>query len=669
MFIAFFEGIQQDVKLFFVTALVAAWCRAAFIQWYSPHRNFWAQRVRIFHCFRYGFWWGMDIHSYVFLAMVLLVSLPGAFLPGYFSMGDSARLFIMGFYVTVLYFAFMGKMIFYYHFHDIYNRTICLGKNADKKNLADIFFRQNHGGWILLGYFPFIWLWTMLGKVLLSLPSIPCPVFEPLWLRYAFAALTVLGTTAFYYFFHFGGTFRHRNKPEWDEVPPVVKENIFFSKAVVDDLVALKLIWKHPLDALLRHSDEESAVTMQSVLTGSHVDCQASAGPLAAFERRARGARISRPKHIFFLLGESYAQAPFDSIYEKLHLVEGGRAFRRDPHTFALENFLPAGMISQPALVSLLMGIYDADLELNENPKFWQGCMEASLPAQLKRLGYRTEFWYGGGLNWGSLMHFCPALGFDRCYGGPDICADDAPRTWLGVYDHIFLQQAAKHMKEEPADEPVFHFIYTTSNHGPFRMPLQELGFDLQRVMPEVPAAVRQDARMVRQLGVYWYADQALSAFVRDMQQTYPDSLILVTGDHSMGIIPYQYGVVERREPTLREQVCTSFAMYHRELERGMFVGNTIGGHMNLLPTIIEAVAPKGFSYTSLFPSLFEPVDHVVTPYHWLTRDSVGLYQDAIAQSLEISGAELPLRMGETRYPEEREGWRELTGWVVRHRT
>jgi hypothetical protein len=199
-------------------------------------------------------------------------------------------------------------------------------------------------------------------------------------------------------------------------------------------------------------------------------------------------------------------------------------------------------------------------------------------------------------------------------------------------------------------------------------MPLQQLGFDMKRVMPEAPSAIWQDARVMRQLGVYWYADQALSAFVHDMQQTYPDSLILVTGDHSTGIIPYQCGVIERSEPTLREQVCTSFAIYHRELEPGMFAGNTIGGHMNLLPTIVEAVAPAGFSYQSLFPSLFEPVDHVVTPYHWLNRESIGLYQVPMAQSLEITGNELPLRMDEVRYRKERDGWCELTGWLVRHR-
>ena len=55
----------------------------------------------------------------------------------------------------VLYAAFMGKLIYYYHFKDTYNELVRLGGNADKKNLLDIFFNENHGLWILLGFIPF----------------------------------------------------------------------------------------------------------------------------------------------------------------------------------------------------------------------------------------------------------------------------------------------------------------------------------------------------------------------------------------------------------------------------------------------------------------------------------------------------------------------------------
>ena len=40
----------------------------------------------------------------------------------------------------------------------------------------------------------------------------------------------------------------HRNKPEWDVVPTIVKEDIFFAKATIDDLEALKLVPQNAVD-------------------------------------------------------------------------------------------------------------------------------------------------------------------------------------------------------------------------------------------------------------------------------------------------------------------------------------------------------------------------------------------------------------------------------------
>lgn len=74
--------------------------------------------------------------------------------------------------------------------------------------------------------------------------------------------------------------------------------------------------------------------------------------------------------------------------------------------------------------------------------------------------------------------------------------------------------------------------------------------------------------------------------------------------------------------------------MYHRDLSPDLFPQLRIGSHMNLLPTLIETIAPKGFPYYSLAPSLYEPLSHVVTPYHWLDDQSVGYYADKIAQPL-----------------------------------
>ena len=664
MFFSFFTGLQQDLKLVLVAPLICALFRLAFILVYRPKKGPAGEWRKWSQCFRYGFWWGMDFNAYVFLYSLLLVSLPGAFLPGYFAVGDTVRAAGLTAYLVVLYTAFMGKMIFYYHFHDTFNQTVRLGGHADKKNFIDIFFNQNHGAWILLGYVPYVLvcyvgIQSLLATPVLSYVTLPSP-----WLQYGLNTLVVIAAGLLFYWLRYGGTLDHRQKPEWDEVPALVKSDIFLAKATIDDLIAWEQVWKHPMNALLEHEDGASEALIKPVVPeGTSVGER----PWERFVHQAKGARIQPPKHIFFMLGESHGQAPFDPIYAKLNLMEASQRFRQDPHTVAINSFLSGGMISQPSLVSLVLGLYDADLELNEYKAFWYGNVVNSLPLQLKKLGYRTEFWYGGGLNWSSLEHFLPAAGFDACHGGPDICPADAPRTWLGVYDHIFLNRAAELIQEQDAEQPAFHFLYTTSNHGPYKMPYDTYGFDIEKVMPEAPESLKKDKATWRKMGGIWYADQSLVHFIETMKAAYPDSLVVVTGDHTTGLIPFEHGVIERREPSLRDGLLTSFAMHHPELTPEMLAGNTIGGHMNILPTLMELIAPKGFEYYSLFPSLTEKLDHVVTPYCWMTEELLGDYRNQTAQSLQVSAKELPLLRDTAQFQAERDAWCEITGWLVRH--
>jgi len=663
MFSLFFAGIQQDFKLMLVAPMICALFRLAFILTYAPDKSPVSHMRKWWNCFRYGFWWGMDFNAYVFLYGLVLVSLPGAFFPDYYALGDTVRLVGLLIYLAVIYTAFMGKMIFYYHFHDVYNVTIKLGGKADKKNLLDIFFNQNHGLAILLGYVPYLWLCSKLTNWLLGWPLIDCPVWGEDWQQYGFNALVVIGAGVLFYWIRYGGTLNHRNKPEFDEVPDVVKNDVFFGKAVIDDLVSFELACKSNVSEALTHDDETSSRIMQPLL-GRAVT--SSDNPLVFFKRAAQGAKISKPSHIFFLMGESHAQAGLDSLYADLHLMDASKRFREEAHTLSIDNFLSAGMTSRPSLVSLLTGIYDANLELNERELFWNKAVPSAMPLQMKNLGYRTEFWYGGGLNHGSMQHFVPKTGFDVCHAGPDFCGKNAPQTWLGVYDHVFLEKAADIIAK--SDEgPTFHFLYTTSNHGPWNMPFEKYGFDVDKIMPGIPKALKKDRKMMRRLAAAWYADRALMKFVETMREKFPDSLFIVTGDHTSGLIPYQYDLIPRREPNFRESMLTTLAIHHPELMPDMLAGNTIGGHMNIMPTIMELIAPKGHEYYSLFPSLTETIGHVVTPMCWMTKDALGQYDSGISQTLHVSAEMLPVNRDDVRFASEREAICEVTGWMVRH--
>ena len=319
MFSHFFTGIQQDFKIFLLAPVFCAVFRLIFILLYRPRKSPAGEWKKWLTCFHYAFWWGMDINAYAYLVPLVLISIPAAFFPAYYAVGDAVRSVGITLFLCILYAAFAGKCIFYYHFHDIYNHMVRLGGHADKKNLLDIFFRQNHGAWILLGYIPFAALSYGAATALLVTPTLPYFTLENAFFQYAANALVFLASIALFYWIRYGGTFLHRRKPEWDDIPVLVKDDVFMAKATVDDLIALKLVYKAPFSNALKHSDEESVDILAPLLPPSAF--AEDRYPLDHFRRTAAGAKLKKPSRIFFLFAESHAQSPFDPLYDDLGLM------------------------------------------------------------------------------------------------------------------------------------------------------------------------------------------------------------------------------------------------------------------------------------------------------------------------------------------------------------
>lgn len=154
--------------------------------------------------------------------------------------GIELRLTLGCIYAIVIYAAFMGKMIFYRHFHDTFNYLICMGKHAEKHNLVDIFFNHDHGLLILLGYILYVPAVLVGCWLLQKIPTISYYHASSIKVQYVLNTVVFLGSIILFYWLRFGGTLNHRNKPEWDFIPSIVKEDVFFAKACIDDLVALK---------------------------------------------------------------------------------------------------------------------------------------------------------------------------------------------------------------------------------------------------------------------------------------------------------------------------------------------------------------------------------------------------------------------------------------------
>ena len=662
----FFLSLQQNIKLMIWAPILSAIFRLIFMRIYNPYTTWQGRWKSVLGALRYGFWWGMDFDAYVFLVPLVLVTIPALWFDTYHQYEDIVRLIGLTIYSCVLYAAFAGKMIFYKHFHDTYNYMVHYGKHAEKNNLIDVFFNQDRGLFVLVGFIPVAIISWLAGSVFLSLPSIPYPPIDNTWMIVVWNILLVIVSVVGFYWFRYGGTLSHDDKPEWDTIPTVVKEDIFFARATVPDLCALETVYKNPLRSEYTASEEDIDNAINRVVPSEYKNnWHALDNPLYAFKKFAKGPKITKPKHIFFIVGESIPQWSLDETHKSLNICTGLWNFKEQSHTVQVHNFLPAGNVSRPSIVSLMSGIYDAGLEINERESFWKGAFPTSFAHQMKQLGYQTIYWYGGNASYGNFNHFGKAQGFDRVESASIFCGPNAPKTWVGVYDHVFLENIAQQIKE--IDEPTFHFIYTTSNHGPYKMEDDLLDYDPQKVMPDVGEDLRSNKTRNKELATYRYSDKAIFTFVESMQQLYPDSLFIVTGDHSNLFGSLNNTSLIHRDYTLRDTFCTVGLFQHPELEDNMIVTKK-GTHMSIMPTIIEAIAPKGFEYYSITPSLFEEQpETLVTPYQWMTDTMMGDVRMDYGESNMPSTEPVEQVRPIDNHADEARNWTLLTTWLINY--
>ena len=102
-------------------------------------------------------------------------------------------------------------------------------------------------------------------------------------------------------------------------------------------------------------------------------------------------------------------------------------------------------------------------------------------------------------------------------------------------------------------EEPTFHFVYTTTNHGPYKLEDKYLDFDARRDLPGVGDDILNRKDDNKGLATYKYCDKAIFDFVDAMKAKFPDSLFIVTGDHSNLFGEFNNTSFLHRDYTMRE--------------------------------------------------------------------------------------------------------------------
>ena len=340
--------------------------------------------------------------------------------------------------------------------------------------------------------------------------------------------------------------------------------------------------------------------------------------------REARGALIEKPSHVFIIIGEAYSQWPLLDKYSAYHLADGMKSLIAERETAWVKPFVANSTYTSAALIPIISGLTGVRTSPLHEPESYRSLYSTSLAPQMTKLGYQSHFWYGGPGNWEQVRPFVLAQGFTNFHGVGDPGMPTAEKlSYWGVPDKYLFDSILATL---PDNQPTVNVILTTSNHAPFNIDLDKEGFPRENFRAALPPEWQKEDELINQLGHFWYADREMTRFIRETRQKHPGSLFIITGDHPDRIT---------RKPVegFFEWETIPFIVQGPGISQTLFPIDTVGGQINLIPTLIELIAPQGFTYYSIAPSLTEGSYRAFSSQYWITNWEMGKRSTEEAQS------------------------------------
>ncbi len=339
-------------------------------------------------------------------------------------------------------------------------------------------------------------------------------------------------------------------------------------------------------------------------------------------EKHAKGTEHEKPKQVFMVIMESYDSWPLLDKYAGFGIADNLRQIASEGTTFM--NFLPAYDATVHAYTALTTGIPHTGVNISKLA-VTRDAYITSVFSQFKKMGYKTNAFYGGDYSWENFGVLSTHLGCDKVhdilgqYEGPDV------GLW-GVDDEHVFDYILEHLDPE---EYTFNLILTLSNRSPFNTNVYEKGFSYKSE-EDIPEEVREyftGAMTLNEMGHIWYGDWAIGRFMEKAEEKYPDALYAFTGDH----FGRKY---INHSPNLYERSAVPFILYGKDVPAQKL--NTPGSHIDIIPTLIEMIAPKGFEYYSFGKSMFDENKSIGINLG-RTVDSDSLFQETHTEIHSIS--------------------------------
>ena len=153
-------------------------------------------------------------------------------------------------------------------------------------------------------------------------------------------------------------------------------------------------------------------------------------------------------------------------------------------------------------------------------------------------------------------------------------------------------------------------------------------------------------------------AEKMASDFINKVKAKYPDSLFIFVGDHAD-----RYNI--DKVPTMYERYSVPLIITGKGIQKDLLPEDMAGSQIDIMPTVIDLIAPEGFTYYSVGKSLSE--NKLGQSYaFWITADAIGNTDDLVEKPQYFNREVLPDRTVLENYIN---GVRAISWWLGKYGT
>lgn len=631
------QGIQQEIKAFLFFSILFTLFRIVFLIIFQSQLDT-TTMDSILMSLWLGFRLSLKTVGSIVLVSLLFATLPSIVWPKWKAQGVRKVWYSL---VTILFtLLFMGRIPFYTIFNSSYNEMLINGKHDDIHAIINTAINEYHAIPFLIGGIVLsIGLTWLLVKVLNTKTIQWSPnTKRSKWIT---GILSFVGFGVLFLFFRFGGAFGYTNSINWESAARL--NSNLLNETILDDAQAL-----YRVKSIAKRASELEDIHLTPAEL--HEKIQAIGGnPNStrfdeAFTKTITTERLQQqPQSINIILGESYGLWPFLAEFNEpgAYLVEQGRKYAASPQAMGTQMALAQGTGTMPAIIGLLTGMPDTGMYPNYSVGMLQEPYGLGIGPVMKKLGYKTVFWYGGFSTWQNVKNFALEQGFDEFHDASEMPSNET-NAW-GVADGDMFKAINAYM-DKHRGEKIINVIMTTSNHPPYSVNVAKEGYDADKVRKNLPDSIANTDKQINEMGHIWYADHVMSEFISKEEQSDPTSLFVITGDHSE-----RFTFAREEGPKVASTIPIIF--YGQGIKKEWLSPDVFGMSIQIIPTLAELVGRTGQTYEAMVPSLFNQGPFVFN--HRLWMDKTGIY---------VEDEKMP-----QAYAKYMKDMREITAWRLKY--